>query len=67
MRDIEIERWLDCRRELRLWGTGLDVNTCAVIREIKYRAITYPSCLDMNLTAVAERRDLCGFDMMAAS
>ena len=57
MRDIETERWFDCKRELRLRGARQDVNTFTIIDEISYRAITYLGCSDVNPTAVAEDRD----------
>jgi hypothetical protein len=60
MRDIETERWLDYRRELRLLRLDSNVNTFATIDEISYHAITYLRCFHVNPTAVAEERDACG-------
>jgi hypothetical protein len=60
MRDIETERWLDCRRELRLLRLDSNINIFVTIDEISYYAITYLRCFHVNPIAVAEERDACG-------
>ncbi len=57
MRGLATERWLECRRELRLRVARHNVNTFAVKYEISCRDTTYLRCFHVNLTAVVEERE----------
>jgi hypothetical protein len=50
-----MEGWLDCKQELCLCGTRLDVNTFAVNDKISYCATMYLGFFDVNLTTIAKK------------